>query len=182
MASLRADVLRSIGIGSMNNDPTGGIISSTSGISEGVQDAFMNDVISSGLQPVLEAGARYPFNSGTKGIHTIINKSNTKSGTSVTAGTGLVLYTVSTSKTFYVTGLSVTTNVANGIFFDIRDSSTPNGGTPIFNAGAGTVGTANLDSTTSVFTFSVPLKFAVAVGLDVNATGSIWWALQGWEE
>lgn len=181
-ASLRADVLRSVGIGSMNNDPTGGIINSTVGINPAVQDAFMQSIIDSGLQPVIEVGARYPFNSGTKGIHTIINKSNTKSGTSVTAGTGVTLYSVSANKTLYITGLSVTTNVANGIFFDIRDSSTPNGGTPIFNAGAGTVGTANLDSTTSVFTFPVPLKFAVAVGLDVNATGSIWWSLQGWEE
>jgi len=105
---------------------------------------------------------------------TIVQKANTKSGTSITAGTGALLYTVTAAKTLYITTLVISSGAINQQW-DIRDSVTITG-TPIF--ATATEGTGNNHQT---ITFETPLKFTAGVFLDISVTGNIFWTFNGYE-
>lgn len=170
-ASLRADVLRSVGIGAMNNDPTGGNTGSTVGINPAVQDAFMGSIIDSGLQPVIEVGARYPFNSGTKGIHKIINR-----GVQTSSVNGnFFTYTVTTGKTLYITGIYVYNNqgaVAENISIVI-DSVT------VFQVDTTNVG---VGGGAQYFNFITPWVCTSTFAMNEASTNAKGGFMVGWEE
>lgn len=105
---------------------------------------------------------------------TIISKSNTKAGTSITAGTGLQMHSVTASKTFYMTALSVR-GAVTGQSFDVRDSATVSG-TPII---AGQCGN-NADGWEQ--TFPTPIAFTTGAFLDVASTGTMWYSISGFEQ
>lgn len=107
-------------------------------------------------------------------VQTIINVSNTKTGTALTAGTGLLLYTPTTGKTFYCTGLTIANGATALTGVDLRDSQTVTG-TPIYATDQGTNGNTRDQLVT-------PLKFTVGVFLDGVVSTTVMWALQGWEE
>lgn len=103
---------------------------------------------------------------------TIIAKSSSKDGTSVTAGTGILLHTVTTGKKFYLTGLSLGASIDNG--FELNDGGVA--GTLVYAA----VRVANSGVEQN---FTTPIEFSTDVFLDVSVTNaSVRWALSGWEE
>lgn len=108
---------------------------------------------------------------------TQIAKSNTKAGTTITAGTGLLLHTVTGGKTFYLSSMNLTEDGAGGGGWDIRDN-TAIAGTPIIAQGM-----TNQAFPASVnMVFPVPIKFTTGVFLDLEQTGSVFWSIQGFEQ
>lgn len=106
---------------------------------------------------------------------TPINKSNTKTGTACTAGTGILLYTVTSGKTFYLTSIALNgAQAANNM--DIRDSTTISG-TPNIVLGTNNAGQGSAN------VFPVPIKYTVGLFLDVNTTdAAVRFTITGWEQ
>jgi len=103
-----------------------------------------------------------------------INKSNTKAGTTCTAGTGLLLYTVTGGgRVFYLTAINVSVTSGAAIF-DIRDSTTV-AGTPI-------LAWSDASNPSHTLVFPSPIRFGTGVFLDIVSTGTVVWWLTGIEK
>lgn len=132
-------------------------------------------VVNSGLTSTQEyviTGGATNFPTAATG-QTIISKSNTKAGSAIVAGTGLLLHTVTATKTFYLSEISFSNTV--GGTWDVRDN-TAVAGTPKICArnDAGT--------TMTHLIFTVPVAFTSGVFVDVAANGTTIWTLSGWEQ
>jgi hypothetical protein len=106
----------------------------------------------------------------------IVSKSSGKSGQAITAGTGILIYTVTGGKTLYVTSMSWgQANDANARRVEYRDGTTI----------AGTIrGSAVQGANAScVQTFPTPVPFTSGIFLDIDATcNSLNWSFNGWEQ
>lgn len=146
------------------------VIANTSTAASTVQISDGTDTANVTTQGGLQVSPNFSVPSSSQ---TIVKKSNTKSGTTFTAGTGINLYTVTASKTFYMTHLFCSVSISNN--FDIRDSSSVTG-TPIICGGTGN----NTDF--FVMTFPTPIPFTTGVWFDSSASNNLWYSLGGWEE
>lgn len=116
--------------------------------------------------------------SGTAQIQTKVNVTvaGGKNGTSITAGTGLLLYTVTAGKTFYVSAITLSTAAAGGAQgIELRDGTTIAGGLKYSAYIAG-------NSTINTGMPNVPVAFTTGIFADVTATGAYFWDIVGWEE
>lgn len=104
---------------------------------------------------------------------TLIGTANAKAGTSVTAGTGATLYTVTSGKKLYVTHINISATTATAL--EIRDG-TISGTLKIGGVTASSPGPA------SDFVFPTPIEFSTAVFVDLGSTQTINWSISGWEE
>lgn len=110
---------------------------------------------------------------GTGSGQTIVTVANGKAGTSITAGTGALLRTVTASKTYYVTSISLTA-VGGGNNIELRDGTTI----------AGTLKcqmSAAVATTTICQTFPVPIAFTAGVFIDTSNTGTVGYCINGYE-
>jgi len=111
---------------------------------------------------------------GPLGDQAIVTAANDKAGTSITAGTGAAMLTVSANKTFFMTSLIVGTDAAsfNAVVTD--------------NGVAGTDKIAfRLGGTNAIsvaMTFPTPIQFSTDVFIDVSVTNNIFFCVNGWEE
>lgn len=147
--------------------------------------------ISDTLIPVIDVGSAnrqpnfptprpaYSQNSNSRNTNvnlpsqTIVTQSSAKSGTAVTAGTGATLYTVTTGKIFYVTSIILGNNGSNTIL-EMRD----NGASGSLKLSSFLVSANN----SIAFTFPTPISFSTNVFVDISASSTLVWALNGWEE
>lgn len=110
---------------------------------------------------------------------TVYTIANGKSGTSITAGTGNTLRTVTASSYFYLTSISIGWAAGNQQGrFEIRDGGS--GGVIKLN---GTAYGDTLGGSAQVYTqtFPTPIRFSTDIWLDVNATQAVLWSVQGYE-
>lgn len=111
------------------------------------------------------------------GTGQIIKSSNTgKAGIAITAGTGAALYTVTATKTFYCTSITIGSQGAGASYtFEIRDGGI-----------AGTIkygGVAPIGSSGSiVLKFPTPITFTTDVFLDIGVSQTVTFGVSGWEE
>lgn len=96
-----------------------------------------------------------------------------KAGDAIVAGTGLLLYTVTTGKTLYVTDITVHANNTDTghVFYD----NTVVGGTVKFSAGTNANNGYHCH-------FTVPLVFANGIFEDSQSNATYHWTIAGWEE
>jgi len=119
------------------------------------------------------SSAAYVQNSATQ---TNIVKGNAKAGTSITAGTGLLIHTNTVGKTFYITSIVATANAAT--CFEIRDGTTI-AGTLKGSFYVGSLGTGGTQSFST--NFSTPLALTTGLFLDLGTTTTINYLIIGFE-
>ena len=105
---------------------------------------------------------------------TIVTKSNGKSGTSVTAGTGITPTTVTGGKKFYMTSFAIYCQGGAYQSYEVRDGGS--GGTLKI---VGSVSAAN--NNTQIYTFPTPIEFSTDVWIDVGSTQTIEYCYNGFE-
>jgi hypothetical protein len=95
-----------------------------------------------------------------------------KAGTSIAAGTGRLLYTVTGGKKFYCSSIHFSSNAGTG--WELRDGTTI----------AGSIVTAGGYSapTYQDLIFPTPIEFTTGIFIDVAATTLMTWTITGWEQ
>lgn len=131
---------------------------------------FETNLGSDGTRPIATNGV-FPKGSDTQ---TIVVISNGIGGTTVTAGTGVTLRTVTTGKIFYVKSLTIS-NSTTGNNVELRDGGS-----------GGTIkGIGRVDTTQGQSWMQTPdgsMSFATSVWLNTGDTMAIQWCITGWEE
>ena len=102
----------------------------------------------------------------------IIQVSNGKAGTSITAGTGALLHTTTPGKKFYMTSFSAWSSAIWGM--EVRNGTTI--------AGTLAANLRGLADTLVTIQFPTPLEFDAGVFVDVGGTGAHGYCFSGWEE
>ena len=114
-----------------------------------------------------------PLLSAPSSSQTLVRASNGgKAGTAITAGTGVLVYTVTAGKTLYVTGFMLSTN--SGTNWELRDGTTI----------AGTVKASgqNCVGNMPVLPPGCLMSFTSGVFLDVTPSATYGWVLVGFEQ
>jgi microcystin-dependent protein len=101
---------------------------------------------------------------------------NTKAGTSITAGTGALLYTVTSGKVFYLTHFSFASSNGTATTIELQDSTT------ISQPATQLVGSVFTDKKMVQLTFPTPIRFSHGFFLDLGTTSTVVYNIIGWEE
>lgn len=138
------------------------------------------ELLTKGIVPVVLINPTF-LSAKPDGVSQVaLAKGNAKTGTAIIAGTGLLLYTVSANKTFYLTAMHVETGAAGsgprGVVYDATSLT----GSPILNF---MFPSNNVNSVQTVgHTFPTPVAFKNGVFIDVSANDTVYWYIVGWEE
>lgn len=110
---------------------------------------------------------------------TIVMKASGKAGVSITSGTGTLVHTTTSGKTFYVTSIQLGVIGATNPTFDIRDGKTI-AGTLVWSGGCLVGG---LSGTWLTLSLPSPLKLSTGLLLDTGngASHTIVYGITGYE-
>jgi len=106
----------------------------------------------------------------------VSNNLNTKAGTSITAGTGVLAYTVTANKVYYITSVTLSSSNATATTVEIQDSTT------LSQPADQIVCCVPADKSSVHLTFPTPIRFSHGVFIDVGTTSTITYLINGWEE